>query len=489
MTIPVSIQNVIRREYEAGKSLRAIATDYGLSRNTVTKYVDRQDFSIKPRPTSSRSRVDPYSEVILHWLKQDETAPRKQRHTGVRIWQRLIDEHGFEGSVDAVQRWLRKYRENQAKPGEGYTELAWQPATMQVDFGEAQAVIAGNTVAIHILAVTFPFSNARYCIALPGQSVECFCWGLRQIMEHVGFVPRVMVFDNAPALVRITPGNKRHLTELFSSFLTHYRIEAKFTNPASGNEKGSVENAVGYLRRNMLVPIPAAETLEGLSKQLLKKCDHLLDLRHYRKDERIGDLFKIDQLESKPLPGIGFDACIWMTRLVDKVGNIQVKGTRYYVGSHLQGQNVQVGLRANSIEVCDLQMRRIIETKRVWAKSSETVLDPVMLLESLTLKPVSFSQSPIRKFIPATLNTYIDKQSLPDKRELLLLVKELSYDYGFKETITAAAEVVTSGRKLDEPSLNITLRRARQPKAERPQPVIDFTVYDRLARQNGANNA
>ena len=82
-------------------------------------------------------------------------------------------------------------------PGEGYLELEWSPGVMQVDFGLAQAVIAGNRTDVHCLVVSFPHSNMRYAVALPGENAECVCEGLRVVFDHAGVAPLVMVFDNA----------------------------------------------------------------------------------------------------------------------------------------------------------------------------------------------------------------------------------------------------------------------------------------------------
>lgn len=123
--------------------------------------------------------------------------PRKQRHTARRVYDRLVAEQGFDGSYPIVQRYVKRWRQEHRVPGEGYLELEWSPGVMQVDFGLAQAVIAGNRTDVHCLVVSFPHSNMRYAVALPGENAECVCEGLRVVFEHAGVAPLVMVFDNA----------------------------------------------------------------------------------------------------------------------------------------------------------------------------------------------------------------------------------------------------------------------------------------------------
>ena len=65
----------------------------------------------------------------------------------------------------------------------------WEPGIAQADFGEADVVVQGVRTRVHVLVVTFPYSNARYAAALPGETSECVCEGLRHIFKHVGLAP------------------------------------------------------------------------------------------------------------------------------------------------------------------------------------------------------------------------------------------------------------------------------------------------------------
>jgi len=88
------------------------------------------------------------------------------------------------------------------------------------------------------------------------------------IFHHIGGVPRRIVFDNAGGVGRRVR-EKVTLADLFLRFKCHYGFSVSFCNPASGHEKGHVENEVGYVRRNYFVPIPEAPT--GISATLFFK--------------------------------------------------------------------------------------------------------------------------------------------------------------------------------------------------------------------------
>jgi len=80
------------------------------------------------------------------------------------------------------------------------------------------------------------------------------------------------------------------LRDIFIRFKEHYGFEAVFCNPASGHEKGNVENKVGYLRRNLLVPMPEFSDLDEYNRNLLIACDEDIRRKHYRKEDDIDKL-------------------------------------------------------------------------------------------------------------------------------------------------------------------------------------------------------
>ena len=303
MTKPVSIQQRIRILDAQGVSWREIARRPGVSRNTVRKYATMEDCSPPPAAGKGRrSLIDAHSGTVDSWLSTDRLMPRKQRHTARRVYARLVEEEGFKGSYSSVQRYVKRWREEHRSDGDGYLELDWSAGVMQVDFGEAVATIGGGDVKVHCLVAMFPHSNMRYVAAMPGENAECVCEGLAQIFDHIGMAPRVLVLDNATGAGHRVAWNKVTVVRVFAMFCDHYRLEARFCNPYSGNEKGSVENAVGFLRRNLMVPKPNAESHRQLTRHLLSRCDAIADADHYRSGRPIRELFDEDRGEMQPLP-------------------------------------------------------------------------------------------------------------------------------------------------------------------------------------------
>ena len=278
MAIPMPIVQDIRRLDRQGMSRAQIARRLHVDRGTVAKYADMEDCS--PKPKADRrygSKIDPYAHLVDEWLEADRMLPRKQRHTIRRVHDRLLAETDYDGEYSTTMRYVHRWREaNRGVPDrEGYVRLEWAAGSMQVDFGVARARIAGEMADVHCLVASLPYSNMRLCVALPGENAECLCHGLMLVFEHIGGVPPVIVMDNATGAGRRNAKGEVALTGVFSAFVAHYRLEVRFCNPYSGNEKGSVENAVGFLRRNLMVPPMRAESYGQLSRLLLERCDGL----------------------------------------------------------------------------------------------------------------------------------------------------------------------------------------------------------------------
>ncbi|MCI1748699.1 MAG: hypothetical protein LKI24_11805 [Acidipropionibacterium sp.] len=147
MTVTKKVQTQIRQLDAAGVPGREIARRLAVSRDSVAKYANLEDCSPQPpRPIRHprASVIAPFADVIDHWLTADRGHPRKQRHTAKRVFDRLVAEHGYTGSYSPVQRWVKAWKADHREEGQGYAELTWGPGIAQVDFGQADVIIAGT---------------------------------------------------------------------------------------------------------------------------------------------------------------------------------------------------------------------------------------------------------------------------------------------------------------------------------------------------------
>ena len=270
-------------------SLREICRITGHSFETVRKYAYQENWSEDNLPDiepQSYPVLQDFIPIIDKWLEEDRKAPRKQRHTVMRIYHRLCDEHGFTGCYSTVKKYVR-----QEKICHENSECRVSPSGAPQRLGTGGLWPCGRRMGryrrtlsvLSALTISFPGSNNGVTQAFPSQNQECLLEGMKRIFEHIGGVPPRLRFDNmTTAVAQVLKDGERVLTEGFTRFMLHYRFQADFCNPASGNEKGNVENKVGYSRRNAFVPVPVITSFEEFNEQLLEWCEKDADRLHYK---------------------------------------------------------------------------------------------------------------------------------------------------------------------------------------------------------------
>ena len=255
------VHDIRKLYFEEGKSISQISRETGYDRKTVRNFINKEDWNEAVpiiKGETEFPKLEPYKELITKWLVDDKKAKRKQRHTALRVYNRLIEEvDGFNCSYRTVAAFVAIKKKEIFKKAEGYLPLEHPGGEAQVDFGDAQFYENGTLHNGKYLNVSFPFSNKGYLQLFYGENMECLLEGLIAIFYYIGAVPYRLWFDNTKTIVtNILKGGGRDLTERFLRFSEHFGFQAVFCNPESGHEKGNVESKVGYNRRNMLVPIP-----------------------------------------------------------------------------------------------------------------------------------------------------------------------------------------------------------------------------------------
>ena len=153
-----------------GMSRRQAARMFGIDPKTVSKMLR---FSVPPgyrrSKPAARPKLDPLAPVIDQILVEDESRPRKQRHTARRIFERLKAEHGFAGGETIVKDYVRERR---LRGREMFVPLVHPPGHGQADFGEALAVVGGEEQRIHFFCLDLPHSDACFVKAFPAETAE-----------------------------------------------------------------------------------------------------------------------------------------------------------------------------------------------------------------------------------------------------------------------------------------------------------------------------
>ena len=251
-----------------GKSRRQVAKETGRSRNTIRRMLtDGEAPRYRKRSARPRPVLDPFQAILDEWIAEDEKKPKKKRRTAKRMYDLLRAEaYGYTGAESTLRAYVgqrRKRTRTQVR-----IPLAYQPGEVgQVDFGEADVVIAGEKLTAQLLVVWLGFSSSTFVKAYQGQTQEVFFDGIASSFEFFGGVPHQLWFDNLKIAVnKVLKGPKREQQQGFIAFRSHYLFASEFCNLRAGWEKGGVEGRVGYGRRNWLIPVmdfPSWEALNG----------------------------------------------------------------------------------------------------------------------------------------------------------------------------------------------------------------------------------
>ncbi len=452
MTSMDQIHRIRELYYGQDKSLTEIASIEKLDWRTVRKYVDMEDFSEgPPRPGEEHhsSKLDQFKPIIDKWLTEDKKAPRKQRHTARRVHKRLKDEVvGYDCSYRLVAIYVaEKKKELHPKKNEGYLPLQHHPGEAQADFGYADFYENGK---LHheakYLVLSFPYSNGGYLQLNYGENMECLLEGLVAMFEYIGGVPTEIWFDNTRTIVTdIIKGGGREITERFQRFSEHYRFKPVFMNPESGWEKGNVENKVGYLRRNELVPVPRFEQLPAKNKELLAACDKDMKREHYddEDDRFISELFLEDKAAFLPLPSVPFDTSLYMTARTDKYGKFTLdEGKhRYSASPAFCEETVRLHITSSEVVVMDSDLHEVVRHRRLYGDEHES-MDWIPYLRFIARKPRSLRNSGIYDMMPDSMQMYMDSCESKDRGKVLKVLAELTERSGFESALTTVGKAI-----------------------------------------------
>ncbi|WP_181438570.1 IS21 family transposase [Paenibacillus sambharensis] len=430
-------QQYIRFLREAeGLSVNEIAREMGIHWRTAKKYADQSNWNESLKKKKSRSPVmGPFMDIVDTWLEEDRLLPRKQRHTGVRVFQRLRDEYEFTGGQRTVLAYVKKRKAELAlERAKIYERLEHPAGEAQVDFTTIEVSQDQELLTYKLLVISFPYSNAAYVYPTPAENQECFLEALKQCFEQIGGVPSRIWFDNlSAAVVHIEKHGERQLTDGFQRFCAHYRFEAVFCNPYSGHEKGHVENKCGYSKRNWAVPIPIYESHEQLAAVFAKQA--LLDQErtHYAKGQRIADLWEEERAKLLVLPEVAFEAFRISAAAVNKYGEIRVDETTIpMLGLVQPGSQVMIQTYWDRLVILNNNHQLVREIPRPYTgKTADIPWEQVFT--NLLRKPRSVTHSQFIRMLPQTLQLYATVKELDMRKERLLALAHWSSVYTMRE--------------------------------------------------------
>ncbi|MBU4491109.1 MAG: IS21 family transposase [Euryarchaeota archaeon] len=458
-----------------------IAEKLSIDRKTVSKYMKQEDFTpLLSVQKEYPSKLDKWKETIDGWLEEDRKMRFKQRHTAKRIHQRLQDEFGdiYDCSYPLVQRYCKGKKEERKNSTRGYLELVWHAGEAQVDFGEADSYEEGVKRTIKYLCVSFPYSNGGYIQIFGGETAECVTQGLQDIFRRVGGVPRRLVFDNAAGVGKRI-GEKIKLAELFLRFKCHYGFDVSICNPYSGHEKGNVENKVGYVRRNLLVPAPRYDDITIFNRELLERCEKDWDRKHYKKQVTIAELFEEDRAALSPLVVKPFNCVRYEKVKTDGYGKFCLDGRHWYSSAPEMGcSDIVIAIGAHYVDVLNRTGESIVCHRRMYGNSRTDSIDWTTSASRLFKNPGAWKNSGMREIMPVDLRKSMDEMDMSGLKQALKIIRDLSGQYDYETVILAMTEAVNRDT-LDGFSASVIAARIINTGLDViPESGPDLTSYD-----------
>ena len=445
--VTVEEKEIIRREHSIkGKSIRQVARELKHSRRTIRKAImDAGIPAYTRKKPVSKPVLGPHIPIIKQWLEEDRSRPVKQRHTAKRIYDRLRDEHGFTGSERAVRREVSILRE---KIPDSHVPQTYEPAEgATFDFGEAEVVVDGCKTRVHLAGMRLDYSSKFFVCALPTERREALFESHIGGFTYLEGIPRRIRYDNMKVAVqKILKGRNREEQSSWVAFRSHFLFEADYCNPGKGQEKGSIENLVRYVRRNFLVPLPDVKDFFQLNAYLLECCE-----KDARRRKRFGKTVHELWLEEKELlrslPEKIPEACVPVFAKVNRRQVVRFCSNWYSVPPEYVGKIVTIKAFVFKLKIA-YHDKMIAIHERSYVRDEE-VLDPFHYLPVLLRKPGAFERATpiVRWSLPPAYDIY--RRRLKQRHEgsrgikeyirVLMLLKDHPLD-----DVTAAVEKALS---------------------------------------------
>jgi transposase len=464
--ITVDQKEIIRREYFIKRKSRCeIAREFHHSRKTIHKAIMDPGIPVymrkKPR---DKPVTGPYLPIIKQWLEEDRQRLSKQRHTAKRIYDRLKDEYGGERTVRREVSLLRE------KIPDSHVPQTYRPADgATFDFGEVPVVMNGTQQKVHLACMRLDYSSKFFVCALPSQRTEGLYASHIDAFAYLEGVPERIRYDNMKQTVaKILRGRNRHEQSLWVAFRSHFLFEADYCTPGKGQEKGGVENLVGYVRRNFFVPMPVVEDFHALNAYLVECCER--DSRERtRWGKTVHELWLEEKEKLRPLPEKMPEACVFATAKVNRRQMVRFASNWYSVPARYVGKTVTV--KAFVFRVIIALAEKVIAVHARSYARSEEMLDPHHYLPVLLRKPGAFERAtPIVSWqLPPIYETYRRRlkerhegsQGIREYTRILMLLK----DHPMDEVTAALEKALSLGISSSDGVINL-LSQVHQPATE-----------------------
>jgi len=488
----------IRREFFVqGRTIKEIVRELHVSRNTVRKVLrsGATAFSYE-REVQPRPKLGQWTAALERLLTTNAARPARERLTLIRIFEELRG-LGYVGGYDAVRRYARGWHQHRsATVSAAFVPLSFAPGeAYQFDWSHEVVLINGTTVTVKVAHVRLCHSRMLFVRAYPRETQEMvFDAHDRAFAFFKGTCTRGIYDNMKTAIDAILKGKERAYNRRFVQMCGHYLVDPVACTPASGWEKGQVENQVGLVRERFFTPRLRVKSYDELNALLLDKTiAYAKAHRHPEfREQTVWGAFERERPSLVPYAG-RFDGFHAVPASVSKTCLVRFDNNRYSVLASAVGRPVEIRAYADRLELRQ-DGRLVGEHARVFGRD-QTVYDPWHYVPVLARKPGALRNgAPFKDWLlPASLERVRRKLAAArdgDRQMVDILTAVLSD--GLPAVEAACAEALTQGVHSADVILNILARRRERvmpssiatPQALRltHEPNADCSRYDRLRR-------
>lgn len=395
--------------------------------------------------------------AIKNWLRLDADAPKKQRHTSHRIYQRLVREYKYSGKEPTLRKHVGRYRRELNLKSEIFVPQVHMPGEeAEVDWYEAVVNFPWGREKSQIFEMRACYSGKEFHIGFPHQTQQAFFEGHAAAFNYYGGVFKKIRYDNLSSAVnKVLKGRQRKEQENFIKLRSHYLFESIFCLPGKkgAHEKGGVECGVGRFRRQYFVPVPQFCNYTELNDYLLESCQTDCERKIIGHEKIIKEDWLIEAKKLLTLPQNHFPSDEVKTPSVNSKSLVCVNQNHYSVPTQYVGYKVEA--RLSALQLSLWQAGKIIAThSRLYGKNkTRAKLDHY--LEFLKMKPRALrgslplaqtkAQNQWHKTFDELWQVFIDREGESSGTRSFIDVLLLSRCYSAKNLIKACQSALEQG--------------------------------------------
>ena len=497
MLVVETIGRIRREHFVRGKPIKEIMRELKVSRNTVRKVLRSGAISFEyTRAVQPRPKLGAWHGDLERMLSDNETRPPRDQLTLIRIFEELRG-LGYEGSYDAVRRYAKKWHvERGAATAEAYVPLSFAPGeAYQFDWSHEVVLIAGTTVTVKVAHVRLCHSRMLFVRAYPRETQEMVFDAHNRAFAFFKGTCMRGIYDNMKTAVdSVFIGKDRQYNRRFLRMCSHYLVDPVACTPASGWEKGQVENQVGLVRERFFTPRLRVASYDELNGLLVDRCIAYAKAHKHPElpDGTVWQSFEAERPYLVPTSG-PFDGFHAIQASVSKTCLVRFDNNKYSVSSRAVGRPVEIQAYADRIVI--RQDGAIVGEHRRRFGRGETIYDPWHYVPVLARKPGALRNgAPFKDWLlPGGLERVRRKLKSSDDgdRQMVKVLSAVLSD-GLTAVEAACAEALAGGVHSADVILNILARQRDPgpaatiltPDALRLQhaPTADCARYDSLRR-------